>query len=196
MSQQAVSRFIRYYEQSRSLVQKPGSGRRTKLTPTVHQVVEAKMQCDDEITATQLQHLLCQLGVHMSLATIQWCCKELGWTFQGSRYCQLIYTWTEQVKDLAFVQACIANNETFDDVIWNDETSVQLECHRRHFFRKQGQPPKLKPGPKQERGNTCMPHRFNHASLKGKWMHHFTLKFSHVFCYVSSSQNSLIPIIS
>ena len=46
------------------------------------------------------------------------------------------------------MQACIANNETFDDVIWSDETSVQLECHRRHSFHKQGQPPKLKPRPK------------------------------------------------
>ena len=147
MSRQAVSRFIRYYEQSRSLVRKPGSGRRTKLTPTVHQVVEAKMQCDDETTATQLQHLLCQLGVHISLATIKRCRKELGWTYQGSRYCQLIRE-PNKLKCLAFVQACIANNETFDDVIWSDKTSVQLECHRRHSLRKQGQPPKLKPRPK------------------------------------------------
>ena len=28
------------------------------------------------------------------------------------------------------------------------ETSVQLECHQRHSFRKKGQPPKLKPRPK------------------------------------------------
>ena len=105
------------------------------------------MQCDDETTATQLQHLLCQSGVHISLATIKRCRKELGWTFQGSRYCQLIHE-PNRLKRLAFVQACIANNETFEDVIWSDETSVQLECHQRHSFHKQGQPPKLKPRPK------------------------------------------------
>ena len=128
-------------------MRKPGSGRQTKLTPTVHQVAEAKMQCDDETTATQLQHLLCQSGVHISLATIKRCRKELGGAFQGSRYCQLLRE-SNKLKRLAFVQACIANNETFDDVIWSDETSVQLECHRKHSFRKQGQPPKLKPRPK------------------------------------------------
>ena len=43
---------------------------------------------------------------------------------------------------------CLAENETFDDVIWTDETSVQLECHRRHCFRKQNEKPRLKPRPK------------------------------------------------
>lgn len=53
-----------------------------------------------------------------------------------------------KVKRLAWAQECLANNDTFDDVIWSDETSVQLECHRRHCFRKANQPRKLKPRPK------------------------------------------------
>ena len=36
----------------------------------------------------------------------------------------------------------------FDDVIWTDETTVQLESHRRHSYRKKGQPAVLKPRPK------------------------------------------------
>ena len=105
------------------------------------------MQSDDETTATQLQHVLNQSGFNISLATIKRCRKELGWTFQGSRYCQLIRE-PNKLKRLEFAQKCIADNETFCDVIWSDETSVQLECHRRHAFRKQGQAPKLKPRPK------------------------------------------------
>lgn len=147
VSRQAIDRFIRYYEQSQSLVRKPGSGRQSKLTPTIYQIVEAKMQSDDETTATQLQHILYQSGFYISLATIKRCRKDLGWTFQGSHYCQLIRA-PNKLKRSEFAQKCIFNNETFGDVIWSDETSVQLECHRRHSFRKRGQAPKLKLRPK------------------------------------------------
>ena len=67
----------------------------------------------------------------------------LGWTFQGSRYCQLIRE-PNKLKRLEFAQKCVADKETFCDVIWSDETSVQLECHRRHSSRKQGQAPRVK----------------------------------------------------
>lgn len=33
-------------------------------------------------------------------------------------------------------------------VIWTDETTVQLESHRRHSYRKIGEPATLKPRPK------------------------------------------------
>lgn len=40
------------------------------------------------------------------------------------------------------------DSDDFDNVMWSDETSIQLECHRRHSFRKENQPPTLKPRPK------------------------------------------------
>ena len=36
----------------------------------------------------------------------------------------------------------------FENVIWTDETSVQLESHRRHSYRKRGEQPTLKRRPK------------------------------------------------
>ena len=48
------------------------------------------MQEDDETTAAQLQVLLASEGHLMSLSTIIRCRKELGWTYRGSAYCQLI----------------------------------------------------------------------------------------------------------
>lgn len=36
----------------------------------------------------------------------------------------------------------------FEDVIWTDETTVQLESHRRHSYRKIGESATLKPRPK------------------------------------------------
>ena len=36
----------------------------------------------------------------------------------------------------------------FEDIIWTNETTVQLESHRRHSYRKKGEPAVLKPRPK------------------------------------------------
>ena len=38
--------------------------------------------------------------------------------------------------------------DEFHNVIWTDETTVQLECHRRFCCRKRGQKPRYKPRPK------------------------------------------------
>ena len=70
------------------------------------------------------------------------CKTALGWTFRGSSYCQLIrhankqkqLDWAERHTDLAF-----------NDVVWTDECTVQLESHRRFCCRKRGQPAKNKP---------------------------------------------------
>ncbi len=149
VSRQAINRFLFYYHKTGSLVRKCGSGRPTKITNVVLHAIEAKMQADDETTATQLAAIVSQCGVALSLATIKRSCQVLGWTFHGTRYCQLIRD-ANKIKRLAWATQCINENDTFDDVIWSDETSVQLEFHRRHCFRKANQPPKLKPRPKTQ----------------------------------------------
>ncbi len=69
-----------------------------------------------------------------------------GWTFQGPKYCQLIrdcnkfkrFQWAvEQLPEVL--------DGGFDGVIWSDETTVQLESHQRHSYRKKGEPAVLKP---------------------------------------------------
>lgn len=39
-------------------------------------------------------------------------------------------------------------HDNFEDVIWTDETTVQLETHRRRCYRKEGEKPQPKPRPK------------------------------------------------
>ena len=48
------------------------------------------MQEDDETSATQLLAKLASLGVYVSLTTIVRSRVQLGWTYHGSAYCQLI----------------------------------------------------------------------------------------------------------
>lgn len=45
---------------------------------------------------------------------------------------------------LAFCERCIENGETFDDVIFTDESSIWLEHHSKVCFQKKGMPAKHK----------------------------------------------------
>ena len=51
-----------------------------------------------------------------------------------------------KVKRKLWAQTYLHDN--FDDDIWSDETTVQLENHRRLCYRKDGEKPQLKPRPK------------------------------------------------
>jgi hypothetical protein len=69
----------------------------------------------------------------------------LRWTYHGSRYCQLIRHANKE-KRVAWVQKHF--DDSFEDVIWTDESSIQLENYRTFSYRKKGEPPKRKAKPK------------------------------------------------
>ena len=85
-----VSKFVKHLKETGCIAKKPGSGRLSSITSDVKRLVEEQMQLDDKTTATQLHSFLLSKGIIISLKTILRCRKSLGWTFQGSSYCQLI----------------------------------------------------------------------------------------------------------
>ena len=98
-------------------------------------IVKEAMRTDDETTAIQLRALLNAKGYSLSLSTILQCRKSLGWTFRFSAYCQMIRE-ENKTKRLEWVtQHCndAADKNGFLDVIFTDETSVQLESHRQFY---------------------------------------------------------------
>ena len=137
-----VAMFIKRFETTGSLGRRPGSGRPSKITAEIKRIVENQMQLDDETTAVQLHRLLNDCGYSVSLRTILRCRTSLGWTFRGSAYCQLI---REANKEKRLVWATNHIHETFNDVIFTDESTVQMETHRRFCCRKLGVAPKPKP---------------------------------------------------
>lgn len=96
---------------------------------------------------TQLQDILLRYGCNIGLSTLKRYRHALGWTFHGSKYCQMVRE-ANKTKRLDWCIQQLQENDNYEDVIWSDETSVQLESHRRYAFRKKDQPPKLKPRPK------------------------------------------------
>ena len=145
VSRQGVDRFLRRYRDFGCFNRVVGSGRPSKVTASVKAFVENQMRLDDETTAFQLHHLLRQNGYDLSLATILRCRTSLGWTFRGSAYCQLI-RHVNKVKRLEFVE--LYGEDDFENVIFTDECTVQLETHKRFCCRKKGEAARPKPRPK------------------------------------------------
>ena len=141
-SRVGVSKFLKTFLSTGSIQRRPGSGRPSKVTLEVKEIVEQQMRLDDETTAYQLHNLLAGRGYDISLRTVLRCRTALGWTFRGSAYCQLIRD-VNKVKRLEWARAHL--NDTFDDVIWTDECTVQMESHRCFCCRKQGETPRPKP---------------------------------------------------
>ena len=145
VSRQTIWRLRKHVQVHGSTSPLPKSGRPTKLTRQVLEMNEAAMQEDDETTAKELKVKLDRAGTPLSLRTILKGRKHLGWTFRGTAYCQMIRDVNKQKR----LQWALANQDyNFEDVIWSDETSVQLETHRHYCCKKKGQKPRYKPRPK------------------------------------------------
>ena len=57
-SRKSVSSLLRRVRETGSFSRKPGSGKSTKITQRVKDLIEEEMQKDDETTASQLGYLL------------------------------------------------------------------------------------------------------------------------------------------
>jgi len=105
------------------------------------------MKEDDETTAKQLYKLLIERGHQISMSTIIRCRVELGWTFRGSAYCQMIREankvkrkeWAMEHLDEALAE------DGFQHVVWTDESSICLEAHKKRCYRLKGCAPRRKP---------------------------------------------------
>ena len=140
-SRHTVRRFYLRYREDGTINRRPGSGRPLKLAELSLVMVEQLMRQDDETTATQIHSFLVHNGVDVSLTTILSGRHTLGWTFRGSAYCQLIREANKQ-KRLEWAQLHLHDN--FHDVVWTDETTIQLQSHKRYCCSKASEPPHLK----------------------------------------------------
>ena len=68
-SRVGVHKFLRKFEETGSIVRSVGSGRPSKVTAEIKQIIEEQMRKDDETTAYQLRRLLSEKGYSISLRT-------------------------------------------------------------------------------------------------------------------------------
>ena len=137
-----IHAFLERFKASGCIMRKAGSGRPSKITVEIKRLVERQMRIDDETTAYQLHRLLLYEGYDISIYTILRCRSSLGWTFRGSAYCQMI---REANRVKRYEWALKHMDDAFENVIYTDECTVQMETHRRFCCRKIGEAPRPKP---------------------------------------------------
>ena len=144
VSKSGVWRFLKGYKERGSTKRKKGSGRPTVICEGAQKVIDQKME-EDETTIKELQRTLENHGYTVSESSVLRCHQQLFWTHCRSAYCQLIRE-RNKLKRLNWARKYLEEGSAgFRDVIFTDETSVQLECYRRFSYRKTGQLPRPKP---------------------------------------------------
>lgn len=110
--------------------------------------IDSCYEKNDELTSIELQKLIKEkFDLEVSSGTIKKTRKKLGWTLSGPKYCQLIRE-ANQVARLEFCLELQRNNETFDDIIFTNESTIMMDKHGKICFRKKDRLPRLKPTPK------------------------------------------------
>ena len=147
-SRSAISLFLSRYSKTGDMGDAPGSGRNTKVPPEATRFIEDKMQENDEFTSRELKEKLAnECDIQISESTIRRIRRKLGWKVENARYCQLVRD-VNKIKRLAFCLKAFTEKDMFQNVIFTDETSVQMEQYARVCFHKEGTQPKRKGRPK------------------------------------------------
>ena len=148
-SRSAVSSFLSRYQNTGSLRDAKRSGRKSKLQNEHVNFMDNALSENDELTSKELsEKLSTECGIQVSATTVRRVRRNvLDWKTESARYCQFVRD-PNKIKRLVFALKTKTEKNTFEDVIFTDETSVQIEQYARICFRKDGTQPKRKGRPK------------------------------------------------
>ena len=104
------------------------------------------MEDDDEITSADLHRLIARhFSASISAPTLRrYIRQKLEWVAVRTRFGPMI-SERNKLKRREFAQMCLDEEDIFDNVIWSDESSVQLIRHTQTMRVKIGKERVLKP---------------------------------------------------
>ena len=146
VSLRSLQRLWSKFQKVHTVRDLPRATRPRLLTAEMVSVLEDCLRNDDEMTARKLKT---KLGENfnnfpnVSLATIKRNHKECGWVCTRPHYCQLIRD-ANKGKRKEWCQHQLDNDEQFENIVFTDECTVQLDHHGRLCFRKEKAPRILK----------------------------------------------------
>ena len=102
------------------------------VTKKMTEFMGKRLEEDEELSATELHRLITRkFGKKVSAQTIRrFLCQKLHWVVVRTKTGPMISD-RNKIKRMEFAKQCIAAKDSFDDVIWTDESSVQLVRHKR-----------------------------------------------------------------
>lgn len=146
ISAKSISKFLKRYKERNSLENAHKSGRPTEsVTSEIKEFIDKSYKDNDELSSPKLQKMLQEkFGVSFSRSKVKRLRRAIGWTITRNRYCQLIRE-ANHAKRLEWCLKCLETGETFDNVVFTDESSIEMESHGPLTFRKEGQQGRLRP---------------------------------------------------
>ena len=145
-----VSRIIqRSREKEEGRQREDRRGRPAKATSPVKRKIDEVYRNDPEVTASELRNVLENElpDLRIGVSTIKRARKAAGWVCTKTRYCQMVRE-VNKMKRLEFCLKVIEGNDDFGNVIFTDESSVEIERSTTTRFRKVGEVYKPAPKPK------------------------------------------------
>ena len=109
--------------------------------------VRRALENDPFQSSRDILRLLQSRGTSISQESARNVISAAGFTYANTRYCQMIRE-SNQLKRLEFCNRLIDSNDALEDVIFTDETSVQLNQNVNVSYRKKSAARTMKPKPK------------------------------------------------
>ncbi|CAG2213127.1 unnamed protein product [Mytilus edulis] len=148
VSRQGISAFLRRFRQSGSVTDFKVNTRQKMLQEVHLEFIDETIRNDREISAREVAKLLTErFHIPVSETTIKRARQRLGWKHSPTQYCQMVRE-VNKPKRVNYALECIINRETFDNVIFTDETTVKIQSSTRYSFRKEGEETQAKGKPK------------------------------------------------
>ena len=123
------------------------SGLLKELTHADINAIQDAFENDPSQSSRDIQRLLSSRGTYVGLSTVKNAISTAGFTFAQPRYCQMIRD-ANRLKRIEFANHLIDSNDQLQDVIFTDETSVQLNNNVGVSYRKSNAARLMKPKPK------------------------------------------------
>ena len=121
---------------------------RKDVTSEMLDFIDEQMETNDELTSSALEkNIEARFGVSFSTSKVKDLRRKLGWIGEKTRYCQLVRE-ANRVKRLNFAEECLRNGDLFDDVIWSDESCIQMDWNGSLTFHRWWEPAPQKGKPK------------------------------------------------
>ena len=150
ISKVSLFALIKKFKSTKLVVDLKRNPRSSILEECHYRFIDETMTEDNELTSRQLFSLFTAKypELQLSISTVKRAHRHLGWISKKTRYCALIREANKE-KRLQWCNERVEQNDLqFDDVIFSDESSVQLESHRKTCYHKIGQPSRLCGRPK------------------------------------------------
>ena len=107
-------------------------GQPSVITESIAEYLDRMLEDDGEISAMELHRLIAKkFGKQIPAQTIRRFLRhKLKWVVLKTKVGPMISD-KNKAKRMEFAQRCLTAKDSFDDIIWTDESSVQLVKHTR-----------------------------------------------------------------